>query len=419
MSMKENKLITNKHILVYTKILSENAEKIHIIDFENIKKKFCGLVVSELDELNVKHKSDTIIFMAGDIGQIYENIKDKQKNIFCIIRELSYNYVESDEHEVLNIGEIPININNVGVYFQSFFDKKKDYFDLISTEHSFQDLTESNKPGKALRNGIYLTEVTQQDENELLYKLLRCSTNLTGPTDNFRKTDHEIIDKVNNIGKFFFKSTVKFNHVLAQIYNNVNGKAQIKSHSDKTKDMPKNGLMAFCTFYKDYHDNKFNDNNLKLIKKLTDKNCDIYDHYYKTTTSILTRLRFRLKGMVEGDYVKYFDITLYPNSVFLMSLDMNRMYTHEIVPSILPMDKIPTRMGYVIRCSKTECIFNETENKTFIIEGDKNVQLRKPVDDEIKKLKEMYFRENMTDELMEYGDVHFSLNNGDYMKPIL
>ena len=419
MSMKENKLITNKHILVYTKILSENAEKIHIIDFENIKKKFCGLVVSELDELNVKHKSDTIIFMAGDIGQIYENIKDKQKNIFCIIRELSYNYVESDEHEVLNIGEIPININNVGVYFQSFFDQKKDYFDLISTEHSFQDLTESNKPGKALRNGIYLTEVTQQDENELLYKLLRCSTNLTGPTDNFRKTDHEIIDKVNNIGKFFFKSTVKFNHVLAQIYNNVNGKAQIKSHSDKTKDMPKNGLMAFCTFYKDYHDNKFNDNNLKLIKKLTDNNCDIYDHYYKATTSILTRLRFRLKGMVEGDYVKYFDITLYPNSVFLMSLDMNRMYTHEIVPSILPMDKIPTRMGYVIRCSKTECIFNETENKTFIIEGDKNVQLRKPVDDEIKKLKEMYFRENMTDELMEYGDVHFSLNNGDYMKPIL
>lgn len=60
-----------------------------------------------------------------------------------------------------------------------------------------------------------------------------------------------------------------------------------------------------------------------------------------------------------------FDITLYPNSVFVMSLDMNRLYTHEIIPSILPIDRIPTRMGYVIRCSKTNAIFKNEQ--TYII----------------------------------------------------
>jgi len=59
----------------------------------------------------------------------------------------------------------------------------------------------------------------------------------------------------------------ELNHVLAQVYHNtaastgaggVEGhvstkekKARIKSHSDKTKDMPVNGVMAVCTFYSD------------------------------------------------------------------------------------------------------------------------------------------------------------------------
>jgi hypothetical protein len=42
--------------------------------------------------------------------------------------------------------------------------------------------------------------------------------------------------------------------------------------------MPKNGLMAFCTFYKDMH----------LFKKST---VDPFDYIYKDT-SILTKLRF-------------------------------------------------------------------------------------------------------------------------------
>jgi len=59
---------------------------------------------------------------------------------------------------------------------------------------------------------------------------------------------------------------------------------------------------------------------------------------------------------------------LYPNSVFIMSLEMNRLYTHEISPSHLPMDLIPLRLGYVIRCSKTKAIYKD--NKTYIINND-------------------------------------------------
>ena len=47
-------------------------------------------------------------------------------------------------------------------------------------------------------------------------------------------------------------------------------------------------------------------------------------------------MRFRLKPEAQKlypDLTKDFDITLYPNSVFLMSLETNRLYTHEIIPS--------------------------------------------------------------------------------------
>lgn len=83
-----------------------------------------------------------------------------------------------------------------------------------------------------------------------------CSSNFTGPTDNFRETDKPIVDKVNYLATYVFENSAILNHVLAQIYANIreNGtdkKAKIKKHSDKTKDMPRNGLISFVTFYKD------------------------------------------------------------------------------------------------------------------------------------------------------------------------
>lgn len=206
---------------------------------------------------------------------------------------------------------------------------------------------------------------------------------------------------------------------MAQIYENKtsNGKekkAKIKQHSDKTKDMPRNALMAFCTFY---------DNLLPKDREEEGRGRDEFDYCIKNN-SVLTRLRFKLKDCIANcDTIaheimwpmmkKQFDVILYPNSVFVMSLSTNRLYTHEIVPSVLPIDVLPTRMGYVIRCSNTRVIFKD--NATFI----ENNILREPTIKEIDELRNLYYKENTTDELIEYNDIFYSMNSGDYKKPLL
>ena len=188
-------------------------------------------------------------------------------------------------------------------------------------------------------------------------------------------------------------------------------KARIKSHSDKTKDMPRNALMAFCTFYE----------NMDKFKKSDEDN---FDYKYKDT-SVLTKLRFRLKSTT-NDNPKYlewyntlekdFSITLYPNSVFLMSLETNRLYTHEIVPSSLPIDKIPLRMGYVIRCSNIKAYYKD--DNVYIKNENDLIKIEKMNTEDIKILKQLYAKENLTDELINYPEIYFSMNEGDYLKPI-
>lgn len=391
MSDKENILNTTRNIL-----LCDNSSK-HIV------KHFCGTIVTEFSD---NYPSDILVYAIGDISKITEIVKN---NKILVIRELSHNFENVGSNvTVITYGEVPLNINNVGVFFSNFFDNNKNYFKLLNEEHKFQDLTESNKPGSSYRNGIYLTKV-EESEDEIKFNLLRCSTNLNGPTDNFRNIDNEIVDKVNGVSKYFYEEKVELNHVLAQVYNNVSvgnseKKAKIKEHSDKTKDMPRNALMAFCTFYED--------NGV-----LNDKNKVEYDYCYKKV-SLLTKLRFRLKNVDKHpDLVKNFDITLYPNSVFIMSLYTNRLYTHEIAPSILQIDKIPTRLGYVIRMSNMNAVFKN--NQTYIKEDNKLIKLEKITDEDAAELKKIYYLENATDDLIHYGDVRYSMNEGDYKKPIV
>lgn len=160
----------------------------------------------------------------------------------------------------------------------------------------------------------------------------------------------------------------------------------------------------FCTFYKDLNNLKRSDN-------------DYFDYQYKNV-SVLTKMRFQLKtGVTDTNLVKQFDITLYPNSMFIMPLSTNRLYTHEIRPSCLPIDMIPTRMGYVARCSKTEAIFRN--DHTYIIDVEKYVKLEEASVKNIEELKDLYYKENMGTEIVEYEDIFFSMNNGDYKQPIL
>lgn len=410
MTNQENKLLLNKHILL---CIDNKIEKPGLEEICYLKQNFCGKVLTDAKSVN-QLTYEVIVYVLGDIKGVLDEIVNKDGKEFCVIKELSNNYEDvTDRVNVISVGEVPLNVHDVGIFFRNLFNNDKNYFELLNKEHQFQLLTESNKPGRSYRKGIYLSKVEENNDG-VNFNLLRCSTNFDGPTDNFKTTDIEVINKVNHICQYFFQQKADLNHVLAQVYNNTNvdgkdHKAKIKDHTDKTKDMPRNGLIAFTTFY------QFADNGLKDIRRPKE---DPYDYCYKDA-SILTRLRFRLKdGVNDPKLTKNFDVVLYPNSVFVISLETNRLYTHEIVPSHLPIDKLPTRLGYVIRCSKTKAVFKD--NQTFIVNNYNNklMKLEEPTNENVKALKDTYFKENTSHEIIDYGDVDFSLNKGDYMRPL-
>ena len=170
--------------------------------------------------------------------------------------------------------------------------------------------------------------------------------------------------------------------------------------------MPANGVIAFCTFYS---------SDISQYKAAPQ---DRFDRCYKGA-SVLTQLGFRLKDEVRHlPLAKDFRVPLYPNSVLLIPLSTNRFYTHEILPPKLPPDRFPTRLGYVVRCSKTKAVFRD--EATFIQQdGKEDVKLGKPTHEDIHELKTLYQKENVSVEKVEYGDVYFSLNNGDYLRPLV
>jgi hypothetical protein len=300
-----------------------------------------------------------------------------------------------------------VRIGDAGVFYRRFFEDAGDYFQRICAEHTFQSLTESVKPSKAHRTGIYLTPVTQDGE-ALRFHLLRCSTNLSGPTENFCATDHRIVDALNAEAASIFRDHAPLNHVLAQVYPNTPAsegqkqtKAKISAHADKTKDMPVNGIMAFCTFY----------DGLDKLAPL-----DAFDYGHKGKTG-LTKLQFRLKeSAVASGLLPEFNLTLYPGSVFFMPLSTNRLYTHEIQSSILDARMLPTRLGYVVRCSKTRAIHEH--GTTFLNLEGQRVPMEPPTPEGTLALRALYAEENRTDAVIDYGDrFRFSLNAGDYQAP--
>jgi len=310
---------------------------------------------------------------------------------------------------------VPILVHGVGVYYRQFFDSNRDFFSWINAEHAFQTLTESNKPGTAHRTGIYLTPVKQLGE-EVHFRLLRCSTNFSGPSVNFGASDSHIVSSLNQEAAAIFENHAPLNHVLAQIYHNSwagdeqkQTKAKIKSHSDKTKDMPHNGIMAFCTFYEHL-------GRLQLLES------DMFDYGHKKVSG-LTKLNFRLKPCVAerpGCTLKAnFSVTLYPNSVFFMPLSTNRLYTHEIRAAALDAHMLPTRMGYVVRCSATEVVHKDDQT-WFKLPGGGLAELEPTTKEGMDQLRGLYAQENACDDFVDYlkfGPLRFSMNEGDYARP--
>lgn len=404
----ENKITKDKNILVLLENNRNNSPELqYLID------NFCGSVVHTLSEVNTDFNNKKI-YVCGDFSTLKEI-----SSFIHIIEGFStqYDHISSGKYKTVTLGEVPVIICNAGVYYRKLFAEGLN-FETIKAEHDFQELTESNKESKALRKGIYLSKVTKETTktgNEAFhYNLLRCSSNLTGPTDNFRTTDTAIINLLNQCVLDTFEYKTNLNHALVQIYENKKKtadsekevKAKIKAHSDKTKDMPKEGLIAFCTFY--------DNSNVEQLKR---SSTDLFDWCYKQT-SALTRLHFKLKKTVKDESLtKEFSITLYPNSAFLIPLSTNRLYTHEIKPSVLGVEQIPIRMGYVVRCSNLEAM--HMDNQTYIKDNGQFIKLEKMNSELQEELRSSYYEENVSEKMMEYGKIHFSMNSGDYEKPII
>lgn len=363
---------------------------------------FFGSVVAPAD-LSSCDLSGKTVYLCGDLSTIGGHQLDAAARVF-VVRELSHGY-DGKPWPLVGIGRVPVRVHGAGVYYRRFFDPGPDLFGAICSEHTFQSLTESTKPGTARRTGIYLTPVAQ-DGDDLHFRLLRCSTNLSGPTENFSATDTRIVEALNIEAAAIFRNQAPLNHVLAQVYHNTaptaerkQSKAKISAHADKTKDMPVNGIMAFCTFY----------DRLDTLRPL-----DAFDYGVKDT-SALTKLHFRLKEPA-GSRPEQFSLTLYPDSVFFMPLSTNRLYTHEIRSSALDAAVLPTRLGYVVRCSSAEAV--HTNGHTFLKTAGNRVELGPPTPEGMDELRRLYAEENRTASFIDYGDEFpFSMNTGDYIAP--
>ncbi|MFB6503964.1 MULTISPECIES: hypothetical protein [unclassified Streptomyces] len=383
-------------------------------DFDELVGDFFGAVITP-EELASGSPDLTrkTVYLCGDMSGISGRQLRDAARVF-VVRELSHGY-HGHAHgpwTLVDLGRVPIRVHGVGVYYRRFFGLDADHFGRIRAEHAFQSLTESTKPGTARRSGIYLTPVTRNGD-ELHFRLLRCSTNLSGPTESFRPTDTGIVEELNREAVTVFRNHAPLNHVLAQTYHNTlataerkQSKAKISAHADKTKDMPVNGIMAFCTFY----------DGLERLRPLAE---DAFDHGVKKASG-LTRLQFRLKeSAVEhggAGLPPKFALTLYPGSVFFMPLSTNRLYTHEIRPSALDADLLPTRLGYVVRCSSTEAVHKG--GQTFLKRAGGLVELEPPTPDGMDDLRRLYAEENRTSSFVDYGEKFlFSMNSGDYSAP--
>ncbi|MFC4907697.1 hypothetical protein [Actinomadura gamaensis] len=373
---------------------------------------FFGSVISPEDlassSLDLAQKT---VYLCGDVSEISRRTLREAARV-SVVRELSRGYREDagKPWTLVGLGQVPVRVHGAGVYYRRFFDPGADHFDRIRAEHEFQSLTESTKPGTAHRSGIYLTPVTREGD-ELHFRLLRCSTNLSGPTEGFGPTDTEIVEALNREAAAVFEGHAPLNHVLAQTYHNTlataerkQSKAKISAHADKTKDMPVNGVMAFCTFY----------DGLGKLRPLAE---DAFDYGVRKVSG-LTRLRFRHKDPAEegAGLPPQFTITLYPGSVFFMPLSTNRLYTHEIRPSMLDAEQLPTRLGYVVRCSNAEAVHKD--GQTFLKLDGGLVKLEPPTPAGMDELRRLYAEENRTSSFIDYGDEFlFSMNAGDYLAP--
>lgn len=332
---------------------------------------FYGTVYTDINTLP---KDVVIHYFCGDSIKFYNDYPEyRQQSVTCVVLD------------TMHLLPRKITATSPGFYFPKLFQDGDLIFDQVSKEHTMYSLTESDKGGKSFRTGVYLSPVETCPSGKL-FQMMRCSTNFQGPTEAFEAIDQAIVRKVDNVVKQAWPNTAPLNHVLCQVYSasGTGKKARISRHSDKTKDMAKNGVIVFCTFY----DSVCSNNNQ------------------------LSVLRFKNKFEQE-----LFDVRLEPGSVFVIDLYTNRQWTHEILPSPIDADHCPVRMGYVVRCSNVKAFYEYKSGQTFILEP---LEAPEPGSKETSVIKDLYLRENKTGCKIVYPkSVNcLTLNNGDLQEPL-
>jgi hypothetical protein len=68
------------------------------------------------------------------------------------------------------------------------------------------------------------------------------------------------------------------------------------------------------------------------------------------------------------------------------------------------------------RCSNLEAVYQN--NQTFIKEGENLIRLENMTDEMLINSRNSYYQENTSELMVNYGNIHFSMNAGDYEKPI-
>lgn len=432
---RENTLLTKKHILIYSGQSFNNHPEL-----EYLNNNFCGIFATSTEGLVTDAR--TLIYLCGDISSITEAAKQLPHKAIYAVCELSKDYDGHEGIDVIGLGCVPINVHGAGVLFRKLFEED-DYDQRICEAHTMQKLTESDKPNNALREGMYLSRFRRRVDGVEI-DLMRCSSNFSGPTKKFQPVDEEIVTRTNDVTADFFKDPTELNHILAQTYHNSpSGKAKISKHADKTEDMGNGnsdeeeanentvsdikaedmgseqdpiseqvvnkGVIAFCSFY-------------KHVGPQVRSQTDPFDVCYRTTkgahksTSVLTTLYFSLKDCVKDEsLVKEFTVKLYPNSVFIIPLSTNRLYTHETRPSVLPFNVIPVRTSFVIKCSITRAL-HKKDGQIYISHRGQWRKLMPMTRADLTQLRTLYFLENTTADYMNYPFIGFSANGGDYME---
>jgi hypothetical protein len=119
------------------------------------KKNFCGRVFESVELFNesVQH-AKSVVYLAGNIEMMIAKIR--KDTILMVVEELSTNFETCTRYKIVRVSQLPVNVENVGVFFPKLFLGEKDFYESVVNEHKFQLLKLANKPGEAFRKGFNL-----------------------------------------------------------------------------------------------------------------------------------------------------------------------------------------------------------------------------------------------------------------------